>query len=899
MPIAPIVAACLRINSHDGLITPQDIVECLEHILDKMDFNSSILGVAYTVSDKGDDRQCRGFVWRKGHLTTTALVDPRLPGSRTHKLFYDLSHYAVSGEVDKAFTALSSTPLHRQFHEKVSAWFKSLPKRSNNELRHLIRIMFAQLLQERGLIPDEALWGWTPPTREGEVHHHIVWLFEQLLATPKSERRSNSDDWRQSLINEVPFLNGSLFTPLDESEKPIPLNNHFYLNDETGLLSILGQYDWTLSDQTSLTSESAIDPSMLGEMFERLILETEGALLEGDKVVHKKMPAGTYYTPLDVAEEMVSDAIASWLSSKLSDISWEELRALAQPAPQNKVWENWSEDTRKEAWVFLNEVRYLDPCCGSGAFTMTMLFGLSRALSRLKLNKPLEDIIENQLYAVDINPIAVLITRLRLFIALVDDRISSDAKDKLRPLPNLETRCITADTLSINLVQQQVLGAEEWDTQIAELRSARELWTRANHKDEKEYALCADHASRNQLKEIGKGLGKSVKDLKWLNWDFLSASALPAKHDIRDLFPAPKGGWDIVIGNPPYQKPDKEDKKRGKQLGYKGFSSNLYLMFIEAAIAVTREAGCVVLIVPHSIVFRITPKSFNMVRQTIQSQFYRVNVRTYDNAPRPTFPPLPWLKGKGSDQNYQRVTILIMQSKHAVNPMGMGRIYSQGLLRLNSENRADALGSVTKGQIQLATISTRGQSFWTQAPTPELSDLLLHMVAPNPLHKKTKPGKQISIPSSSRYFLTCLPTEILRFKKTLHLPDNEFYWPWIGLYNSHLFNAWWLMVGDAFHVNHWQYRQVRMPEGWHQESLRKKTEEMTRLLFSKEVLESCYIKPQGKAGPNYNFHKEGALAAEIIAELDALLLKAYDLSIEPLVSQMRTIRTGSAHELLG
>jgi len=239
---------------------------------------------------------------------------------------------------------------------------------------------------------------------------------------------------------------------------------------------------------------------------------------------------------------------------------------------------------------------------------------------------------------VDIHPIAVLITRLRLFIALIDERSRTDSHTEISPLPNLETRCITADTLSINLNSQYVLGDDEWEAEIGNLRAAREMWTTANHPNEKDIARTEEHAVRSKLRYIGNEIGKAQPDLAWLGWDFLSASASPARHDIRELFPAPKGGWDIVIGNPPYQKPDPDDKARGKRLGYVGNSANLYLMFIEAVMAASREGGSIVLIVPHSIVFRTTPATYPKVRSSIQQKIHRISIRTYDNAPLPVFP---------------------------------------------------------------------------------------------------------------------------------------------------------------------------------------------------------------------------------------------------------------------
>ena len=889
--------ACLRLNFPNGQLTPHDIAEELETTIGTRNC-AGIIGVAFSDTSQSGKRHCRGFVWKDGKVVATALIDPELPGSRAWHQFRKLDGYATDLLLDKAFDVLSSTPLHKQFHENISEWFKNLPHHHNNDLRHLIRVLFARLLQERGFLPEDALWGWTEPKEEYQVHGHITWLFEEVLAKPKKDRTIPSEPWRKILAEDVPFLNGSLFSPFKKEEKPFRITNDQYLG-KNGLLTILDRYDWTLSDQTSIASENAIDPSMLGELFERMILVTQGPLV-GDE---KKMPAGTYYTPQDVADEMVSDALGSWLHSRVEDISLSDLRALAHPSPQNSFWKTWSNDRKKILRSLLSNVTALDPCSGSGVFTMSMLFGLSRTIRRLGGKKPLQEIIAEQLNSVDINPIAVFITRLRLFIALVEDR--TESPNTVAPLPNLETRCITADTLSMNLKIQQILGGEEWDEGINRLRKAREKWTRASHPKTKKSAANAERRAREHLILVGEDLAKHESELEWLYWDFLSASATAAKHDIKELFPAPEGGWDIVIGNPPYQRPDTAEKNQGKKLGYLG-SGDLYLMFIEAAVSATRSNGCVVLIVPHSVVFRTNNKAFRQVRSSIQSQFKEINIRTFDNSPQPVFPRLPWLKGKGANTNRQRVTILNLNDKYNNNIYisgGGGEVSSQGLIRLNSTNRSAAIRSVSKGQAQPILPPVDGKEMWTQAPTPELALLLEHMHSCEPRSTDPSQSRTISFPRTAMYFLTSLPTnhapsDYLKSKGVMQIQDDEYFWPWLGLFNSHLFHAWWLMVGDAFHVLQWQYQHITMPAAWKSnDDLRLKIQEKAIDLVSPEVLKSCFLKPWGTAGPNYNFHLVGSKGPAIINELDKLLLDSYGLPHDPLMHQMRTIRAGSAHEL--
>ena len=288
---------------------------------------------------------------------------------------------------------------------------------------------------------------------------------------------------------------------------------------------------------------------------------------------------------------------------------------------------DWPKPVKGRVLRLLNDATVLDPCCGSGVFTMAMLFGLTRAQQRLSKPGSLEQTIETQLHAVDLHPIAVLITRLRLFIALIDKQ--TPAREDITPLPNLETRCIAANTLCVNLGTKLRLGDADWDTAIADLRAARELWTSAHDPSGKRYARTQEQRARKRLRELGS-IGMRPHGLEWLNWDFLSTSGAPAQHDIRDLFPAPAGGWDIVIGNPPYQTPARMDREQRQSCGNVGHSADLYLMFLEAALTLAKPGGCIALIVPHSIVFR-SHAAYREVRGMAEREALRITLRTYDN----------------------------------------------------------------------------------------------------------------------------------------------------------------------------------------------------------------------------------------------------------------------------
>ena len=488
----------------------------------------------------------------------------------------------------------------------------------------------------------------------------------------------------------------------------------------------------------------------------------------------------------------------------------------------------------------------------------------------------------------------MVIARFRLLIALVDERVRplTEKRYICAPLPNLETRYIVANTLSINLSSQVIIGREDLEKGLADLSAIREMWTSAHTPVEKQWVIRRDQEAREAIQQniVENGLVLFDMDLSWLERSFLSTSTKPAEADVRFLFPAHEG-WDIVIGNPPYQKPSPKDKKLGGALDYAGSSADLYLMFIEAGLEVLRPEGCLTLIVPHSIVFR-RQSAYVAVRKKIMSKAGRIDIRTYDNRPQPAFPKLEWLKQGQDTTNRQRVTILQVNAGMPSEKKALPKIYSRGVIRLSAENRLHALRA--RGNPQINPV---WHDQWTQAPTPELAALLATMKS----SKTVVPaGRPVTISKTAMYFITCLPEECLdhQGRTKFYLPDGESFWPWVGLYNSHLFMAYWLMVGDAFHVTAQVYQSVAKPLGWKDLDLLRETGSVMNELANPNIIAACRkdFNRRGKVFPNCDFH-DHEQSKTLIARLDKLLLRAYGLTEEPLLKQMRTIRTGSAHEI--
>jgi len=356
-------------------------------------------------------------------------------------------------------------------------------------------------------------------------------IFFNCLNTPMSERRHTAARAREdrtvrdpelrkfayrgknylpagfdyTLFDRIPYLNGGLFDVLaednasdtiDDGAISIP-NLLFYATDGNdlkvtidskprpvvGLNVLLARYKFTIAENTPHEEEIALDPELLGLVFENLLAEVDSNDPAAAKSARKF--SGSYYTPRRIIDYMVNEALRLHLENfvRPRGAAEDEIDALAQLLYRN----GWDQvrHPRLAPWIVeaFDQLRLLDPACGSGAFPMGALhrmvevlrivdpgnqLWLVRQLNRLpaemrpsarqQLGDPrLFDyarklgLIKNSLYGIDIQPLAVLITKLRFFISLLAEQrldLTDTAHNYgLTPLPNLETKVLCANTL--------------------------------------------------------------------------------------------------------------------------------------------------------------------------------------------------------------------------------------------------------------------------------------------------------------------------------------------------------------------------------------------------------------------------------------------------------------------
>ena len=406
---------------------------------------------------------------------------------------------------------------------------------------------------------------------------------------------------------------------------------------EGGLIPLFERYKFTVEENTPTETEVALDPELLGKAFENLLAANTPETRDSAR----KM-TGSYYTPRPVVDYMVDEALAAALARKVSpDPQDDDARADARDRLRRLFDyadpfddEPFTDDERRAVVRAISRVRVLDPAVGSGAFPMGVLHKLALALRRLDPDNALwqdeqkelariraaaafdtadQDardaelreisdtferyrsdfgrklyLIQNSVFGVDIQSIATQIAKLRFFISLA---IEQDANDNpsdnygIKPLPNLETRFVAANTL-IGLEGQGVLPSQEAERLRIAIHENRERYFHATERGRKLDLRDEDARLRQSLAaELVKMGFPSAQAGQVSAWDPYDQNATSEWFDPQYMFGV-SDGFDVVIGNPPYvqlQRNRGELAKLYKGAGFKTLvgRGDVYQLFYE------------------------------------------------------------------------------------------------------------------------------------------------------------------------------------------------------------------------------------------------------------------------------------------------------------------------------
>lgn len=536
---------------------------------------------------------------------------------------------------------------------------------------------------------------------------HNVFRYERCFTDPKRTLKE--------LFDPIPFLNGGLFECLDKQvetegklqpvridgfsdrdDNPLFVPDKLFFDPEgeewdfsevygsrkarkekvRGLIDILGSYKFTITENTPIEEEVALDPELLGKVFENLL-----ANYNPETRTTARKQTGSFYTPREIVNYMVDESLIAYLTTALAapvtstqrvDPANDTETRLRHLLSYTEEPHRFSKAETEKLIAAIDSCKILDPACGSGAFPMGVLHKLVHVLHKLdpqnkqwkerQLEKAallddaairdrtiadIEDafannaldygrklyLIENGIYGVDIQPIAMQIAKLRFFISLiVDQRVDRGTSPSppergpggedalgpgvranlgIRPLPNLETKFVAANTL-MKLVkpkrgdQWEIFETGQLDDLKDKLKVVRHDYFVARTPQRKAKCREQDKLLREELAtQLKVNGGFEPKTAKMLAaWDPYDQNASAPFFDPEWMFGLTEG-FSIVIGNPPYvrvrdvSKAEKEYYSATFSVAFNQF--DLFHLFVEHSYSLTQPNGIVVLIIPNTI----------------------------------------------------------------------------------------------------------------------------------------------------------------------------------------------------------------------------------------------------------------------------------------------------------
>lgn len=452
------------------------------------------------------------------------------------------------------------------------------------------RIVFLHFLQKKGWLNGNPTFlrdlFFFSPHKDDFLDQVLEPLFFGIFNTEKGQREKlyASEHWDKNLLKEwesMPYLNGGLFERDEIDKMAIKLPASLFDN----LFSFLASYNFTVDENDPDDAEIGVDPEMLGKIFE--------SLLEDNKA------KGAFYTPKEIVRYMCKESLIAHLVSKLPDLSDKVIRTFVETHEMQPELET----CRDILESVLRDVKICDPAIGSGAFPMGLLNELWRCrealgtgLSRLQLKK---EIIENNIYGVDIERGAIDIARLRFWLSIVVD------SDKPEALPNFDYKFMQGNSLiesyggfDLSRIAGKTVGRPSTSTQYV-IGLDSDLSQKNLQRLLREYFSVTDHLKKATMRQA---INDEVKRLI-LNSAGGTPSFISKLNDLdpsanqefflwhtwfKDIFD--KGGFDIVIGNPPYVVVE----ANGKYRNYETESSlDLYAYFYERAVKLLKSNGII------------------------------------------------------------------------------------------------------------------------------------------------------------------------------------------------------------------------------------------------------------------------------------------------------------------
>ena len=410
--------------------------------------------------------------------------------------------------------------------------------------------------------------------------------------------------------DEIPYLNGGLF----QQEKIDEVDSVFPAGMFQSLFDFFDSYNFTIDENDPNDAEVGVDPEMLGKIFENLLEDNK------DK--------GAFYTPKEIVRYMCQESLTAYLQTGIEDAEVKE--HIANFVKTNDVEElgGASSELAMSIDRKLIDVKICDPAIGSGAFPMGLLRELYACRKSIEIFE--EDnaadikrhIIQNNIYGVDIEKGAVDIARLRFWLALIIDE-----KEPM-PLPNLDFKIMQGNSLlesykgvDLDVTSKELktgkdtkktrgvlsLGFEETDVQKTIQDLVKSYFSITDHTLRAQRRQQIDKYVKDYIKICAEGnheVQDAVDELEIPNDQFFLWHTYFA-----DVFE--KGGFDIVIGNPPYGVSIKDDYRKAVVASWGNVPDyEIYYYFMVLAAPLLKEKGIMSYIIPNTFLFNTFAKHF-------------------------------------------------------------------------------------------------------------------------------------------------------------------------------------------------------------------------------------------------------------------------------------------------
>lgn len=456
-------------------------------------------------------------------------------------------------------------------------------------VRLIGRIIFCWFLREKKspagvtLMPKELL-SLEAVSNHSDYYHQILEsiFFEVLNKEPKSREEAYSSD----PFSLIPYLNGGLFSPHEDDyykrrngEQSL-YHNTLVIPDEWFLdfFKTLETYNFTIDENTIFDEELSIDPEMLGRIFENLLAEINPETGES-----ARKSTGSYYTPRAIVDYMVDECLLLYLKQQ-TNIDENKLQTIISYDLTDDSQYSLNQNEKQKVIDSLEKLKLLDPACGSGAFPIGALQKIVFILQQIdqdgqlwfhiqikKASPEMRRVIEREfshknfdyirklgvirenIYGVDVQPIATEISRLRCFLTLVvDERVDDSLVNRgIEPLPNLDFKFVAANSL-IGLSSSQQTSLFKDQAGIDQLKDLRNQFFNATNSERFQLKDEFKEIQKKMLLRMLETRGGDEITRQLSAWDpFSNKTSL--WFDPEWMFGV-EDGFNIVIANPPYLK---------------------------------------------------------------------------------------------------------------------------------------------------------------------------------------------------------------------------------------------------------------------------------------------------------------------------------------------------------